>query len=280
MLKELRFPCRSRFTAYSAILAGPADPQKGGKAGYDIIGYMTGGIKKNVSVFDADVRENLGYRYTTGAPFSSLAANRRITEATLSLIPADSRSVLDAGCGDGTYANDIKLARPELELSGLDPAADAVKAARSRYPDIKFFVGDLLCPETLPVRRFDLVILRGVLHHLADPAAALRNCAALSDRILIIEPNGNNPVLKVIEKVSRYHREHEEQSFAPRLLNRWCEEAGLEPDPPEFIGFVPFFFPTLPARIIHCFQPFLEKIPLLARFLGAQTVIFCRRPRV
>ena len=240
---------------------------------------MTDVIKKNISVFESDVRENSGYRYTTGASFSSSAANRRITEAALRLIPDDCGSVLDAGCGDGTYANEIKLARPGLELTGVDPAAAAVEAARGRYPDIRFFVGDILRPETLPARRFDLVILRGVLHHLADPAAAVRNCAGLADRLLIIEPNGNNPILKVIEKALRYHREHEEQSFTPRLLRLWCVRAGLEPQSLEFIGFVPFFFPTLPAKIIYFFQPFLEKLPLLGRFFGAQTVILCRRPR-
>lgn len=241
---------------------------------------MTEGLKKNVHVFESDVRENAGYRYTTGASFSAVAANRRITEETLRLIPAGSRTLLDAGCGDGTYANDIKLARPELEITGLDPAAAAIEAAGRRYPGVSFSTGDLLRPETLPARRFDIVVLRGVLHHLSDPGAAVRNCARLSDALVIIEPNGNNPVLKVIEKVSRYHREHEERSFAPGRLLGWCREAGLEPAAPVFIGFVPFFFPDVPARIIAFFQPFLEKMPLLGRFLGAQTVIFCRRPRV
>jgi len=234
-------------------------------------------IKKNVSVFEADVVENYGYRYTTGAPFSSLAANRRITEATLRLIPPGCGSILDAGCGDGTYVNDIRHARPGLEMVGLDPAAEAINIAKARYTGISFLEGNILRPATLPDKRFDLVILRGVLHHLSDPAAAIRNCAALADRLLIIEPNGNNPILKIIERASRYHREHEEQSFTPRRLRRWCGKAGLELESLEFIGFVPFFFPEFPAKIIYFLQPFLEKIPLLGRFFGAQTVILCRR---
>ncbi|HBB68193.1 MAG: hypothetical protein A2X28_11295 [Elusimicrobia bacterium GWA2_56_46] len=235
------------------------------------------GLKKNVSVFDADARENTGYRYTTGASFSSTVANRRMTEATLQWIGEDCRSVLDAGCGDGTYANDIRLARPRLEITGVDPAAGAIEAARKRYPGITFFVGDILRPGTFTGKRFDLVIMRGVLHHLSDPAAALRHCAGLADRILIIEPNGNNPILKAIEQLSSYHREHEERSFPPRLLRRWCREAGLDVAALDFIGFVPFFFPTLPAKIIYFFQPFLERVPLVGRFFGAQTVILCRK---
>jgi hypothetical protein len=91
--------------------------------------------------------------------------------------------------------------------------------------------------------------------------------------LLIIEPNGNNPILKLIEKMSPYHREHEERSFSSRTLARWCREAGCPATSISFIGFVPFFFPTLPAKIIHFFQPFLERVPLLCRFFGAQVVI-------
>jgi SAM-dependent methyltransferase len=233
-------------------------------------------LKKNVSVFDSDVRENSGYRYTTEASYSSIVANNRITEATLLHIEKDCTSILDVGCGDGTYSSQIQQAMPAIDVAGFDPAAEAVEVARNRNPHMQFLVGDILRPQTFPERKFDVVILRGVLHHLADPAAAIGNCRKLSDNLLIIEPNGNNPILKVIEKTSRYHREHEEQSFSSRKLRRWCEESGYRLASMEFIGFVPFFFPTLPARLIYFLQPFLEHVPLLCRFFGAQIVIRCR----
>jgi SAM-dependent methyltransferase len=230
-------------------------------------------LKNNVSVFDSDVRDNEGYRYTTSASYSSIVANRRMTDATLQHIATTAKRVLDAGCGDGTYANDIKRERSSLEIVGFDPASEAVRVARSRYPDIEFVVGDVLRAETFPEGKFDLIILRGVLHHVLDPAEAIRQCAARADALLIIEPNGNNPILKLIEKVSPYHREHEERSFSSRTLARWCREARCPATSISFIGFVPFFFPTLPAKIIHFFQPFLERVPLLCRFFGAQVII-------
>jgi SAM-dependent methyltransferase len=233
-------------------------------------------LKKNVRAFDSDVRDNEGYRYTTSASYSSIVANRRMTEATLQRIAPTAKRVLDAGCGDGTYSNDIKLQRPSLEIVGFDPASEAVRVARSRYPGIEFIVGDVLRPETFPEGEFDLIILRGVLHHVLDPAEAIRQCATRADSLMIIEPNGNNPVLKLIEKLSPYHREHEEQSFSSRTLARWCQEARCPATSISFIGFVPFFFPTLPAKIIHFFQPFLERVPLLCRFFGAQVVIMTK----
>jgi SAM-dependent methyltransferase len=230
-------------------------------------------LKKNVGVFDSDVRDNEGYRYTTSASYSSIVANRRMTDATLQHIAPTAKRVLDAGCGDGTYANDIKRQRPSLEIVGFDPASEAVRVARSRYPDIEFVVGDVLRSETFPEGKFDLIILRGVLHHVLDPAEAIRQCATRADTLLIIEPNGNNPVLKLIEKLSSYHREHEERSFSSRILAHWCREAHSPAESISFIGFVPFFFPTMPAKIIHFFQPFLERVPLLCKFFGAQVVI-------
>jgi hypothetical protein len=72
--------------------------------------------------------------------------------------------------------------------------------------------------------------------------------------------------------------DHEEQSFTASRLRTWCREGGWEVIGESHIGFVPFFFPALPARIIHALQPFLEAIPLLPRSLGAQIVLACRKP--
>ena len=63
-------------------------------------------------------------------------------------------------------------------------------------------MGDVLRAETFPEGKFDLIILRGVLHHVLDPAEAIRQCAARTNALLIIEPNGNNPILKLIEGVA------------------------------------------------------------------------------
>lgn len=232
-------------------------------------------LKQNVDAFNSDVRENSGYRYTTHARYSSVVANRRQTEVTLKYLRPGIQRVLDAGCGDGTYTAEIKAARPSLEIVGFDPASEAIELARKSFPNVAFAVGDILHPETVPSGKFDLIIFRGVLHHLSDAPAAIRVCAGLAGAVLIIEPNGNNMILKVIERLSPYHREHEEQSFSSWKLARWCREAGFKIQSVEFIGFVPFFSPDWMAKLIYFFQPVLERVPLLCRFFGAQTVILC-----
>lgn len=233
--------------------------------------------KGNVSKFNADVLANDGYRYTTNAPYSARVANRRINEAILEFIPRGCATVVDIGCGDGTYTEALREALPDKRFTGLEAAAEAVAVARRKYPSIEFAVFDLLDPSTFPRRRYDVGVIRGVIHHLPDQAAGIRNCALLTDRLVMMEPNGHNPVLKWLEKHSRYHIEHEEQSFTLRQLRNWCEDAGYRVMRTRVVGFVPFFFPEPLARLIHFFQPALESIPPLCKWLGAQIILDCEK---
>src|SRR3989344_650064 len=232
-------------------------------------------LKENVHTFNQDVAENRGYKYTTNAPYSSVVANDRLTKATIDKIPSGKISIIDIGCGDGTYTNEIKIGRPNSNICGFDPAVSATELAKKSYPEIDFFVSDILKKESLPDKKFDLAILRGVLHHVRDQEVALRNTALIADKVLILEPNGNNPILKIIEKLSPYHRAHEEQSFSSIQWRTWCRNTGWEIESLEYVGFVPFFFPTGPAKVIHFFQPMLEKIPFLNKYFSAVLVFVC-----
>jgi SAM-dependent methyltransferase len=229
--------------------------------------------KANVKVFERDVAEHGGYAYTTDASFSSKVADERLTRIVLDNMRPTDINVIDVGCGDGTSTNKYIAGRTDMKLSALDPAALAVERAKVLYPHIEFSVGDIVNAATLPDKTFDLVVLKGVLHHVSDPAQAIRNAAKLSPRMLIIEPNGYNPILKIIEKRSAYHVEHEEQSFPRATIEQWCRDAGLTVAYHDFAGFVPYFFPTIPARIIHFLTPLLERLPIVNRYFSAVSVI-------
>src|SRR5207248_7774005 len=59
---------------------------------------------------------------------------------------------------------------------------------------------------------FDVVLLQSVLHHDDNPLHMLREAFRIAPRVIVHEPNGNNFGLKIIEKTSRYHSEHNEKS--------------------------------------------------------------------
>ncbi len=236
-----------------------------------------GTLKKNVNVFNSDVENNEGYKYSTHGSLSSVLANKRMSDEIIAFIDVNAKTLIDIGSGDGVYTNVIHQSRPKISITGFDPAEVAVKIARKNYPEIEFSIGNILENNTFPAKRFDVGVIRGVLHHLNNPELAIKNSGLLADQVVIVEPNGNNPVLKIIEKVSPYHRLHEERSFSSSQLKKWCQENGFVVEKMTFIGFIPMFFPTFLTKVIFFFQPFFEKIYPLKKYFGAQIVILCRK---
>ncbi|MDR1984783.1 MAG: class I SAM-dependent methyltransferase [Prevotellaceae bacterium] len=234
-------------------------------------------LKENVKAFDADVENNEGYLYTTNMRLSSVLSTKRSKEEVLAMLDDNVHTAIDIGTGDGAIINAILQQRPGLKITGIDPAAKAIQKAAQKYKNIEFLVGNILEPATLPAQKFDMAMFLGVLHHVSDPKQAIANATLLSECLLILEPNGNNPILKVIEKLSPYHRKHEEQSFRSSVLKAWCKDSGYVVERTAFIGFVPILFPDFLARLIYFFQPFLEKIYPLKKYLGSQIVMLCRK---
>ncbi len=231
-------------------------------------------LKKNVEVFNKDIELNGGYKYTTNNSYSAIVANKRQTDVTIDILSKiNQNSIIDVGCGDGFYTSLIKKRFPHVRISAFDPALKAIEFAKKSYPDINFFVANLLDEKSSPTDRYDTAIIRGVLHHLDYPELALRNTAKIANQIIIIEPNGNNPILKIIEKTSKYHIEHEEKSYSERQLINFCKESGCQIDKISYVGFVPFFFPTALAKFIHFFQPLCERLPIVRHFFAGQIVI-------
>jgi SAM-dependent methyltransferase len=235
--------------------------------------------KTNVSVFNRDVVEKGFYAYT-GERFSAMLANKRITEALAALYPIKGKRLLDLGCGDGTYSLELLRLGADFVV-GIDPSEAAVTAA-SRKSDQMGFAGkarfetgniyDLSLNE-----HFDGIVLRGVLHHLPDAAKALKAVSALSDNILIMEPNGMNPVLKIIEKTSRYHIEHEEQSFLYFTIRRWLYEAGYSHCLLRLVNLVPMFCPDWMARVCKFVEPVVENFPIVRNICCGQYIILATK---
>ena len=124
----------------------------------------------------------------------------------------------------------LRLGVPPKSL-GVDPATAAVARARRLAGSLNlknclFRVGNIYELAVDPTDCFDIAVLRGVLHHLPDPQRAVTVAVALAPVIMIVEPNGLNPILKMLERFSPYHLRHEEQSFLPRTVDTWCTNAG------------------------------------------------------
>lgn len=238
-------------------------------------------VKENVSRFDADVAATGSYAYTT-EKLSAKLANARISEAFRASYDFTGKRVLDLGCGDGTYTLDFP-AWGAAEVLGIDPAEIAVeagkrKAAAANLSDkVSFQTGNIYdLKSAIGDRRFDIIVLRGVLHHLPDAKKAIAAIAPFADAILIMEPNGYNPVLKVLEKVSRYHIEHEEQSFLPGTIESWFRAAGMRIERKSHVNLVAMFCPDWFAKTCKAFEPLMEKIPVAREIACGQLILVAR----
>jgi SAM-dependent methyltransferase len=214
--------------------------------------------------FDRDVVANDGYRYTTNAPVSSRLANERLTQVTLDLAPLRGHSVIDVGCGDGTYTAELAARGAPSRLVGIDPSVGAIEVAARRHTALRFEVGDAGWLEAT-AERFDVALARGVLHHADDPPRLVRAVARVARTIVVLEPNGLNPLLKLIERISRYHREHGERSMRPAVVDTWLRDAGFLPATRRYVGLVPFFCPQLAARMLKTIEPVVEASGFVGR---------------
>jgi SAM-dependent methyltransferase len=236
---------------------------------------------KVVEVFSKDASGG-GYLYTRPEHLSARYSNARMSEAIATAVPLAGRRLIDLGCGDGTYTRDFVTRDRMSFVLGIDPAQDAIAHARTLATGAGVFncefrqagIDDLDDAE-----QFDVAVLRGVLHHLDDPAAAVRKALRIARDVVILEPNGLNPVLKIIERTSAYHREHGERSFVPALLEDWVRVAGGRVVARRFINLVPFFCPAPLARVLKSVEPIIEVLPLLRRIACGQTLIVARSTR-
>jgi ubiquinone/menaquinone biosynthesis C-methylase UbiE len=228
----------------------------------------------NIAVFDADTAENGGYRYTTNASLSSRMANARLSDVSLGMADVRGQSVLDIGCGDGTYTIELFDLGQPAKLHALEPAETAVATARAKAGSraITFQTGSAY---ELPYAdgAFDWAWMRGVLHHLDRPDEAIAEALRVARQLMVIEPNGYSPILKLLERFSPYHRAHDEKSFTAATLQRWVQRAGGQVRVGKFAGLVPMFCPDWMAQLAKTLEPAVEATPLV-RHLGCAVYIF------
>jgi len=234
--------------------------------------------EKNIKVFNEDVKQNAGYVYTSDKLYSAKIATAKQTEELTKFIAkyfSKDIKIIDIGCGDGKYTIDLFKSFSPALIVGTDPASDAINIAKGRikgsYKGKVFFkVGNIYDIDKLFKKgQFDLAIIRGVLHHLYEPQKAIKAVSKVFPIVIVNEANGYNPILKVIEKVSPYHIEHEEKSYWPPTLHHWFRKQGYNKIEENYFGIVPYFFPENLTRLFKSIEPFFENIPILNRIYCA-----------
>lgn len=239
--------------------------------------------EKSIQMFDKDIKKEGKYQYTNFQKYSAYIATKRQSEELIKLLKEntiDNPKILDVGCGDGTFTFEILNNVHPKEILGFDRVRSAIEVAtnsisKENKRKITFKFGNVYnANKMFKPNSFDIIVVRGVLHHLYGPQKAIKSLSIVSDKIIVLEPNGFNPILKVIERLSQYHRQHEEKSYWPPTLNKWFEDFGFIPKKQTFFGIVPYFCPKVIAETLRFIEPFMESLPLIKRFYCGTNLIY------
>lgn len=237
-----------------------------------------------IAAFNRDALEE-GYQYNRADQRLStrlaVARRNRAVFAMMQRHMGDTRSVsiVDIGCGDGVASRLLFDTLKPRQITGIDAAESAVAlATRNHAVEGRLhFARHDACQLPFAPQSFDLAILRESLHHMEAPDIAIAEAARVARHMLILEPNGYNPVLKVIEKTSRYHIEHGERSFFPHRLEHWVRGAGASVIDSRYTGIIPVFAPDWLARLLGRIEPFFERLLVVRRFYCASVVMWCAK---
>jgi len=123
-------------------------------------------------------------KYTEASGIAKKLINSFFAAVT-NLIPPDTQSIKEVGCGAGFSMEHIKRAVPDAKLCGSDIDPVLVEMARKKNPGVSFETESIY---ELPDadNSYDVVICLEVLEHLENPKAALKELCRISKSKVII----------------------------------------------------------------------------------------------
>lgn len=139
----------------------------------------------------------------------------------LGMPPLEGKSVLDVGCNEGFFCGAAYFAGARLVV-GVDLREEAIERARSRFPNVKFFLQSW--DEEIE-GQFDVVLLASAIHYADDQISLIHRLMAKvnQDGVLIVE-------LGLLEGISEIKRDIKRPAGDTRtyFTLRYLEEALTE----------------------------------------------------
>lgn len=159
-------------------------------------------------------------------------------------LPLSNRSVLDVGCGVGHLAQ--FFVTQNCRVVCLDGRTENIDSLHMRYPGLEAHVANVES-DISRFGQFDIVFSYGLLYHLENPIAALRNLAGACGDLLLLETivcDHDQPILLLDDETKTYSQalhglgSRPSPSFVAMALDRagfpYVYTPRVPPDHPDF----------------------------------------------
>ena len=110
--------------------------------------------------------------------------------AALERIPARTQTLLDVGCGEGTFLAMMFKKYPTVHLTGIDFSSVGLSVAKSKVPECTYVQIDVSKSYPFKDNSFDVVVALDVLEHSLEPEKILSEIKRIvKNKIIISVPN-------------------------------------------------------------------------------------------
>ncbi|HEV3159254.1 MAG TPA: class I SAM-dependent methyltransferase [Xanthobacteraceae bacterium] len=172
-------------------------------------------------------------------------------------VPAGGR-VLDLGCGDGAFANQMLVTHYRV-VDGFDKSEAAIRRAQAESRNhATYRAADLVTFDYDSLPRYDAAFLIGILHHVKHATPDIvRAMTRRTDKMIVLEPNGNSLLRKALEYAPSY-RAAGEDSFRSKDLMAIFAAAGWRTDIWRRLNMFPNFTPGVIYRWLRPLETRIE----------------------
>jgi len=140
------------------------------------------------SFYDTDYFLSMERRYLSGA-------HQKRVEVVMSLLGnVSDKRILDFGCGEGFFANE--LTKLGAKVTGVDYAEAGIRLARERFKGIDFRVGGVSTLYELKEKNFDVVLLIDVIEHISEQDKLIKGIKRILKQggLLLVNTDANENI--------------------------------------------------------------------------------------
>lgn len=140
----------------------------------------------------------------------------------IELIPPETKTLLEVGCGTGATIDKIKEKLPNIEIYAIEKNIIPFTFAGQKFQNVINADFETFDVKTLPQNYFDVIIFADVLEHFVEPWKALeKSKCLLSEKGFILASIPNIRNLKVLYKIIFDRFEYEESGLLDKTHLRF-----------------------------------------------------------